>query len=182
MRTRATLLLTTPRSVTGVIDHGETRLSDAVNNPLESVLRVSDAILGRLGNVEANYPFGVAVVPKEQIALIYAMEEHARPTERRLSLYVAKQTTDILVLLAGLRVEGRAHSAAQLDAAQFHRLVSEGRGFMVLTGSHLALDVEGTTARDIGTAIINLKHVQFVARVEGVVPDADRSLEAALRD
>jgi hypothetical protein len=181
MRTRATLLLTTPRSVAGVIEHGETRLSDAVNNPLESVLRVSDAILGRLGNVDANGPFSVAIVPKEQIALIYAVEEPARPTERRLSLYVAKQTTDILVLLAGLRVEGRAHSAAQLDATQFHRLIFEGKGFMVLTGARLALDVEGHTARDIGLAIINVKHVQFVARVNAALPDADRSLEAALR-
>jgi hypothetical protein len=184
MKTRATLLLTSSRSVTGVIEHGDARLSDAVNNPLESVLRVSDAVLGRLGNSggsEANGPFEVAIVPKEQIALIYAIEEQSRPAERRMSSFVAKQTTDILVLLAGLRLRGRAHASAQLDAAQFHRLVFDAKAFMVLTGASLALDVEGTTARDIGVAILNTKHIQFVARVPSAPPEAGDPRETAVR-
>jgi hypothetical protein len=184
MKTRATLLLTTSRSVTGIIEHGDARLSDAVNNPLESVLRVSDAVLGRLGNTvqtEANGPFEVAVVPKEQIALIYAMEEPARPAERRMSSFVAKQTTDVLVLLAGLRLRGRVHATAQMDTAKFHLLVFDAKAFMVLTGASLALDVEGTTARDIGVAILNTKHIQFVARVPAASTDMGAPRETALR-
>jgi hypothetical protein len=184
MKTRATLLLTTSRSVTGVIEHGDARLSDAVNNPLESVLHVTDAVLGRLGNTtqnEANGPFEVAVVPKEQIALIFAIEEQSRPAERRMSSFVAKQTTDVLVLLAGLRLRGRAHATARMDATQFHRLVFEAKAFMVLTGASLALDVEGTTAREIGVAILNTKHIQFVARVLATTSEAGDPREVALR-
>jgi hypothetical protein len=180
MRTRATVLLTTPRSVTGFIDHGDARLSDAVNSPLLSVLRVQNAILGRIGNADANGPFDLAIVPKEQIALIYATMEVARPIERRLSLFVAKQTTEILMLLAGLRLQGHAHAPTQLDAERLHHLVFDGRGFMVLTDATLALDVEGTTARAIGVAIVNVAHVQFVALAASAASNAAEPAEVAV--
>jgi hypothetical protein len=54
MRTRITVLLTTGRSVIGEVEHAEPRLSEALNNPLESVIQLTDAKPGRLGNVEAN--------------------------------------------------------------------------------------------------------------------------------
>jgi hypothetical protein len=130
---------------------------------MESIVRVSSAILGRLGNTDANGPFDVAIVPKEQIALLYALDEPTRPVERRMSSFVPKLTTGVLVLLAGLRVRGQAHASVQLDPARFHLLLTERQNFLVLTGARLALDVEGTTERDVGVALINLKHVQFVA-------------------
>jgi hypothetical protein len=65
-----------------------------------------------------------------------------------------------------LRVRGRAHSASELDPVELQRLVASGENrFVVLTDASLALDVEGVTEREIGVAMLNARHIQFVARV-----------------
>ena len=166
MRTRITVLLTTGRSVIGEVEHAEPRLSDALNNPLQSVIRLTDAQLGRLGNVEANQPVSIAVIPKTHVALVYPNAESPRPADRRRVRYTATQTTGLLVLLAGLRVRGRAHAASELDPVELQRLVAPGENrFVALTDASLALDVEGMTEREIGVAMLNARHIQFVARV-----------------
>lgn len=165
MRTRLTVLLASSRSVAGVFDHGEYRLSDSLNSPLQSALRLTEASLGRLGNEDANEPVDVAIVPKSQVALVFATHELVPPIQRRISSYVAKQTTGLVVLVAGLRIRGHAHSTFTLDPVELHRLVADGVSrFLVLTNARLALDVEGTTERDVGLALVNALHLQFVAR------------------
>jgi len=164
MRTRVALLLTSSRHVSGLHEVGSARLSDALNNPLESVVRLTNATLGRLGNPYANEPAAIAVVPKAQIALVYAEVEATRQVDRRMATYVPKQTTELLVLIAGLRVRGRAHASGPLDPNDLQRLVAQsGDRFVVLTDAYLALDVEGTTERNIGVAMLNARHIQFVA-------------------
>jgi hypothetical protein len=170
MKTLIGVLLTSSRHVSGLYEIGNARLSDALNNPLESVVRLTNARLGRLGNPGANEPRALAVVPKAQIALVYVELEATRPADRRMAVHVPKQTTEILVLVAGLRVRGRAHASGPLDPTELHLLAAQpGDRFVVLTDAGLALDVEGTTERDIGVAMLNARHIQFVAatRVEG---------------
>jgi hypothetical protein len=185
MRTRVGVLLTSSRHVSGLYEVGSARLSDALNNPLESVIRLTNATLGRLGNPYANEPTALAVVPKTQIALVYAEVEATRQVDRRMATYVPKQTTELLVLIAGLRVRGRAHASGPLDPNDLQRLVTQsGDRFVVLTDAHLALDVEGTTERNVGVAMLNARHIQFVASdpdhvvaVEG--PPTARSAQSA---
>ncbi|HEV8669808.1 MAG TPA: hypothetical protein VGS01_03625 [Candidatus Limnocylindria bacterium] len=132
---------------------------------MESVVTLTNATLGRLGNPAANEPLSLAVVPKAQIALVFAELEATRPVERRMAGYVPKRTTELLVLVAGLRVRGQAHASGALDPAELQRLVAQtGDRFVVLTDARLAVDVEGTTERPIGVAMLNARHIQFVAQ------------------
>jgi len=164
MRTNVTIFLTSGRSVTGSFEHGEQRLSDALNGSLASVLRIADATLGRFGNPAANEPVAVAVVPKNHAALVIANEEVRRTNDKRMYSYVPKQTSELLVLLAGLRIRGSAHAAAHLDDAELHRQLSESANrFIVLTDAWLAFDVEGNTERSVGVAMLNARHIQFAA-------------------
>ena len=88
-----------------------------------------------------------------------------RPTDRRISTFVVKQSTGLLVLAAGLRVRGRVHATAPLDPVELQRLVADGVSrFVVLTDARLSLDVEGVTEREVGVAMVNALHIQFVAR------------------
>lgn len=177
MRTRLNVLLASSRSVAGIFDHGEVRLSDSLNNRLQSVIRLTDARLGRLGNENANEPVDVAVLPKSQIALVYAQHELVRPADRRMSSFVPKQTTRLLVLVAGLRVRGYAHATAALDSVELQRLVVDRESrFVVLTDAHLSLDIEGVTEREVGMVIVNAIHIQFVAH------DATVATSAAAED
>jgi hypothetical protein len=165
MRTNVTILLTSGRSVTGSFEHGEQRLSDALNGSLASVLRIADARLGRFGNPIANEPVAVAVVRKSHAALVIPNEEVRPTTDKRMYSYVAKQTSDLLVLLAGLRIRGSAHAAGHLDEVELHRQLSESADrFIVLTDAWLAFDVEGTTERSVSVAMLNARHIQFVAK------------------
>src|SRR5713101_7267578 len=50
MLTRVGVLLTSSRHVSGLYEIGNARLSDALNNTLVSVVRLTNATLGRLGN------------------------------------------------------------------------------------------------------------------------------------
>jgi hypothetical protein len=113
------------------------------------------------------------VVPKAQIALVYAELEATRPVDRRMAGYVPKQTTEILVLVAGLRIRGRAHASGPFDPIELHRLAAQaGDRFVVLTDADLAVDVEGTTERSIGVAMLNARHIQYVAsHNEGAATD-----------
>ena len=164
MLTRVGVLLTSSRLVSGLYEIGSARLSDTLNNPLESVVRLTNATLGRLANPYANEPAALAVVPKAQIALVYAEVEATRQANRRMAGYVPKQTTELLLLVAGLRVRGQAHASGPLDPNELQRLVAQsGDRFVVLTDARLAVDVEGTTERNIGVAMLNARHIQFVA-------------------
>jgi hypothetical protein len=176
MSTRVTVLLTTPRLVTGLLGHPEERLSDALNRPLESVLRMTNATLGRLGNVGANLPVSVAVIPKAHIAVVYPEREVHAPADRRMRAYVPKQATEVFMLTAGLRIRGHAHAAGQLDPIQLHKLVLEqGDKFIALTQAWLAVDIEGTTEREVGLVLVNIRHIQFVAPLApGLGPQSEQ--------
>ena len=92
-----------------------------------------------------------------------------------MATYVPKQTTELLVLVAGLRVRGRAHASGALDPTELQRLVAQaGDRFVVLTDARLALDMEGTTERDIGVAMLNARHIQYVAHGNGSVANVER--------
>ena len=165
MKTNVTILLASGRSVTGTLDHGELRLSDALNGSLASVMRVTDAALGRFGNPVANEPVAVALVPKSHAALVIPKEAESRPNEKRMYSYVPTKTSELLVLLAGLRIRGSAHGAANLDEVALQRQLAESVDrFIVLTDASLAFDVEGTTERSVGVAMLNARHIQFVAK------------------
>jgi len=177
MRTNVTILLTSGRSVTGSIDHGAERLSDALNGSLTTVLRITDATLGRFGNPAANEPVAVAIVPKNHAALVIVLEEVNRPNEKRMYSYVAKKTSELLVLLAGLRIRGRAHASAPLDDVELRRQLSESADrFIVLTDAWLAFDVEGQNERSVGVVMVNARHIQFVAPL--AVAERDPRLQA----
>lgn len=174
MKTNVTILLTSGRSVTGSFEHGEQRLSDALNGSLVSVLRVADARLGRFDNPAANEPVAVAVVPKSHAALVIPNAVVSPTSHKRVYSYVPKQASELLVLLAGLRIRGSAHGAGYLDDMALHRQLSESADrFIVLTEAWLAFDVEGTTERSIGVAMLNARHIQFVAKAPSAAAAAD---------
>ena len=180
MKTNVTILLTSGRSVTGGFEHGELRLSDALNGSLASVLRIADATLGRFGNPAANEPVAVALVPKIHAALIIPKEDVGRANDTRKFSYVPKQTSELLVLLAGLRIRGSAHAAAHLDEVALQQQLSESVDrFIVLTDARLAFDVEGNTERSVGVAMLNARHIQFVAKVpSAATAEADPRMQA----
>ena len=169
MRSNVTILLASGRSVTGELEHGEQRLSDAINGRLSSVLRVAGATLGRFDNPAANEPVTVAIVPKSHVALVIMNDEIRRPKDKRMYSYVPKQTSELLVLLAGLRGRGSAHASATLDEATLQRELAESADHLiVLTDAWLAFDVEGHTERFVGVALLNARHIQFAAAIPPV--------------
>jgi hypothetical protein len=179
MQTNVTVLLSSGRSVSGIFDHGEQRLSDALNTSLASVLRITDATLGRFGNPSANEPVTVAIVPKSHAALVIAHEALNRTNDKRMYSYVPKKTSELLVLLAGLRVRGSAHAVTQLDDIELRRQLADPTDrFIVLTDAWLAFDVEGTTERAVGVAMLNSRHIQFVATRPAVVTDNELRAQA----
>jgi hypothetical protein len=160
--------------VTGSYEHGEARLSDALNQSLASVLRIAGATLGRFGNPGANEPVAMAIVPKNHAALVIAEGQANGSSEKRMYSYVPKKTSELLVLLAGLRVRGSAHAAGQLDDVEMRRQLSESVDkFIVLTDAWLAFDVEGTTERSVGVVMVNARHIQFVAALPSAAPQTD---------
>lgn len=179
MRTNVTILLTAGRSVTGSFEHGPERLSDALNGSLASVLRISDATLGRFGNPAANEPAAVAVVPKSHAALVIMQEEIGRTGGKRTYSYAPKKTSELLVLLAGLRIRGVAHATVELDEVELRRQLSGSTDrFIVLTDAWLAFDVEGTTERFVGVAMLNARHIQFVAALPSAATRAGSRAQA----
>jgi hypothetical protein len=179
MKTNVTILLTSGRSVSGTYDHAEPRLSDALNQSLASVVRIGGATLGRFGNPAANEPVAVAIVPKSHIALVIAQQEVSQSNDKRMYSYVPKKTSELLVLLAGLRIRGSAHAATQLDDAELRRQLAENADkFIVLTDAWLAFDVEGQTERLIGVVMLNARQIQFVATVPSAAAPDDPRVQA----
>lgn len=160
-----TAILASSRLVTGRLDLGDQRLSDALNNALQSVLHLSDATLGWLGNPAVQGPFGETLIPKHQVALIYEHDERSLSRQKRLYAYVEKQAAELLLIVAGLRVQGRAYSTSEFDTVNLHRLIATADDkFVPMTNATMALDIEGTKSIELGSAMVNLRHIQFAAR------------------
>jgi len=180
MKTNVTILFTSGRSVTGSMEHAEPRLSDALNQSLASVLRIGGATLGRFDNPAANEPVAMAIVPKSHVALVITHQQEVSPSSDKRMYYVPKKTSELLVLLAGLRIRGSAHAATQLDDAELRRQLAESADkFIVLTGAWLAFDVEGQTERAVGVVMLNARHIQFVATLPSAVAQADPRAQGA---
>lgn len=161
-----TLLLASPRMVTGTITAREGRLSDALNNRLESFVRLENAQLGRYGNPSANQPVPLAVVPKQHIVVAYEARDRAVATASRLlPSYIPKQRADLVLLAAGLRITGTGHGPGNFEAADLQQLVHGAEDhFFPITNATLALDVEGTKSTRLAFLLLNLRHLQFIAR------------------
>jgi hypothetical protein len=159
-----TLLLASSRMVTGTFSSREPRLSDSLNNRLESVVSLEGARLGRYGNPSANEPVKVAVVPKQHIALAY-QPTGGPTTESRRHLRVPKQSAELLILAAGLRINGTGHGLGEFGAADLQQTLHGGEDhFLPVTNATLSLDVEGTQRSSFPFLLLNLRHVQFIAR------------------
>ena len=159
-----TVLLASPRLVTGTLAAREARLSDALNNRLESVIRLENAHLGRYGNQSANTPVSVAVVPKQQIVVAYETGEGEAPI-RAFSSFVSKERTDLLLLAAGLRITGTGHGVGRFDAGELQQVVhGDEDHFLPVTNATLALNVEGVKSVPLPFLLLNVRHLQFIAR------------------
>jgi hypothetical protein len=161
-----TLLLVSSRMVTGTLNVREPRLSDALNNRLESVVSLESATVGRYGNPSANEPVKVAVVPKQHIAVVYERSVGRSTTEGRRSAHVRKESAELLLLATGLRITGTGHGLGQFAAPDLQKVLHEGEDhFLPVTTAVLALDVEGTQRATFPLLLVNLRHVQLIARM-----------------
>jgi hypothetical protein len=162
-----TLFLASSRMVTGTFTAREPRLSDALNSRLDSVVSLENAQLGRFGNPSANEPVSVAIVPKPHIAIAYEQSVDRSTTESRRYPYVPKQSAELVVLTAGLRITGTGHGLGEFAAADFQQIVHGGEDhFLPVTYATLSLDVEGTQSASFPFLLLNIRHVQFIARAE----------------
>ena len=159
-----TVLLASPRMVTGTLAARDARLSDVLNNRLESVVRLQNAHLGRYGNQSPNDPVSVALVPKQQIVVAYEAGDGEAPT-RVFSSLVPKERTDLLLLAAGLRITGTGHGLGRFDAGELQKVVHGTEDhFLPVTNATLALNVEGVRSIPLPFLLLNVRHLEFIAR------------------
>jgi hypothetical protein len=163
-----TLLLASLRMVTGNFTAREPRLSDALNNRLHSSVLLENAQLGRYGDPSAHEPVPLAVVPKQQIVIAYEVGALVPAVPSGLlPSYVLKQRAELLLLAGGLRISGNGHGLGKFGAADLQQVVHNGEDhFLPITDVSLALDVEGSESTSLPFIVLNLRHLQFVARID----------------
>jgi hypothetical protein len=129
---------------------------------------LENAKLGRYGDPSAHELVALAVVPKQQIVIAY---EVTAPGPAALSgllpSYIPKQRAELLLLAGGLRISGNGHGLGKFGAADLQQVVHDGEDhFLPITDVSLALDAEGTKNTSLPFVVLNLRHLQFVARID----------------
>ncbi len=159
------IVLTSFHAVAGDVSTRGKRLSDFLNDPNESVIRLDHATIARLDSRdEVLERASMTIVPK-QLALVLVDSGTAPGGVRRLYSYTQKETHEVFLVADRLEVRGQIH-VAHADAIDFHRLLSTYEGsFLPVTNA--TLKVGGNPGQEIeqATLLVNIRHIEAIGKV-----------------
>lgn len=162
------VLFTPLHSVTGIVSAKEQRLSDLLNDPRESVVRLRNAKLYRQsepGRVIAEH--AVAFIPKEEIAIAFEPVPREDLSPKRLYSFVRKQQNQVFIVMDGFEVSGVLHTLSQMESFDIHDLIA-GRKVMFLpvTQAQVIFATDDRYLIKREAIIVNVQHIHYIAKAE----------------
>jgi sulfur transfer complex TusBCD TusB component (DsrH family) len=151
--------------VTGELVLKDKRLSDHINERVDTMLNLRNVTVARLENpTRILHKMATAVAPKSGIVLIFEPVQQAIPPSNRFFGYIKKEKHEVFLIMDGMEVRGILHTQSNPDFRLV--LVNSPDAFLPITEAtiHLEANPEMTIQQD--AILINTQRVRFIGNLE----------------
>lgn len=162
------VVFTNRHSITGVLALKDKRLSDHVNERVDTMLILRSVTVARLEDpARTLHKMQTAIIPKTGIVVIFEPPQQAVPPSNRFFGYVKKDKHDVFLVLDGMEVHGVLHT---LNNPDFRRvLVNLPDAFIPITQATLRLESNPSLAIRQDAILINSQRVRYVAEMDPMI-------------
>ena len=159
------IIFTNRHSITGELVLKDKRLSDHINERVDTMLALRNVTISRLDNPAQDiHMMQTAVVPKSGIVLIFEPPQKVIPPSNRFFGYIKKEKYEVFLILDGMEVRGILHTQPNPDFRVV--LVNSPDAFLPITQATIRLDANPEMRIHQEAIMINTQRVRFVGKLE----------------
>ncbi len=163
------VILTARHFISGEMLFRDQRLSDYLNDRLESVISLRNVQVARLiepGKILQTHP--AAIVQKSWAIVAFEPPQKSIPATKRFFGYVKKQQHDVFMVLEGMEVRGVLHTQSDLDLRRL--ITSSGDIFLPITNATVSLYGNERFVIEQQVIMVNAHLIRYLAKVETSKP------------
>lgn len=163
------VVFTSRHSITGELTLKDKRLSDHINERVDTMLNLRNVTVARLEQpARILHKMPIAVVPKSGIVIIFEPPQQAVPPSNRFFGYIKKDKHNVFMVLDAMEVHGIMHTQNNPD---FRRLlVNSPEAFLPITQATVLLEANPSLAFRQEAILVNTQRVRFVGELEQTAP------------
>lgn len=159
------VVFTTRHTLTGDLTLKDKRLSDHINERVDSNLNLRNVSVARLDDpARPLYHVPIAVLPKPGIVLIFEPPQKAIPPSKRFFGYTEKIKNDVFLIMDGMEVRGTLHTQGPLD---FRILIADvGNAFLPITQATVVLESNRNLVVKQEAILVNTQRIRFFGQFQ----------------
>jgi len=159
------VVFTSAHTVVGELSLKDKRLSDHVNERVDSTLVLRNVTISRLEEpAKSLYKLPVAVIPKTAIVLVFEPPQQAIPPSNRFFGYTEKVKNDVFLVMDGMEVRGNLHTQGSLD---FRRvLASSPDAFLPITQATVMMEANRSLVIRQDAILVNSQRIRFFGQFQ----------------
>ncbi len=160
------VVIFTPRhSITGELNLREKRLSDHLNERVDSSLYLRNAVVTRLDEpAKILHKLANAVIPKQGILLLFELAQQAVSSTQRFFTQMENVKNDVFLLLDKMEVRGTLRTKGNMDIHRF--LANQTETFLTLSQVAVVFGTGFGLVMHQPTILINSQHIRFLGLVQ----------------
>ncbi len=159
------VIFTYRHCITGELVLRDKRLSDHINERVDTMLNLRNVSIARLENpARILHKMTTAVVPKSGIVLIFEPAQKAIPPSNRFFGYIKKEKHEVFLIMDGMEVRGVLHTQINPDFRAV--LVNSPDAFLPITQATIHLEAKLEMAIHQDAILINTQRVRFLGKLE----------------
>jgi len=163
------VVFTNRHSITGELVLKDKRLSDHINERVDTLLNLRNVTIARLDNpARILHKMQTAVVPKPAIVLIFEPPQQAIPPSNRFFGYIKKDKQEVFLVLDGMEVRGVLHTQSNPDFRAI--LVNSPDAFLPITQATIRLEINPDMIIRQDAILINTQRLRFIGKLEIKTP------------
>lgn len=170
------VIFTYRHSLTGELTLKDKRLSDYINERVDTMLIMRNVSVARLED-PANilYTTPSAVIPKAGIVLVFEPPQKAIPPSKRFFGYVKKEKYEVFLILDGMEVRGALHTTGSLDFR--HILINAPDAFLPITEATVMMEANRKLVVRQDAILVNSQRIRFFGSLQPLSPTQPRPAE-----
>jgi len=159
------VLFTNRHSITGELVLKDKRLSDHINERVDTMLGLRNVTIARLEDpARILHKMATAVIPKNGIVLIFEPPQTAIPPSIRFFGYVKKEKHDVFLVMDGMEVSGILHTLVNPDFRGI--MVNSPDAFLPITQATVRLDANLDLTIRQEAILVNIQRVRFIGKLD----------------
>jgi hypothetical protein len=159
------VIFTNQHCITGELVLKDKRLSDHINERVDTMLNLRNVTIARLENPShILHKMVTAIVPKSGVVLIFEPVQKAIPPSNRFFGYIKKEKYEVFLIMDGMEVRGILHTQPNPDFRGV--LVNSPDAFLPITQATIHLEANPTMAIHQEAILINNQRVRFLGKLE----------------